>query len=231
MQWFRFYTEFATDPKVQTLTEAMQRRLVMLFCLQGSGDYEHLDQDEVAFALRIDIETLHETFHLFQKKGFLDENCLIKNWDKRQYKSDKSTERVKKHRDKSKGKQDETPMKRFSNGDVTPPDTDTDTDIDRDKSLSPSKNEIQSDFENEFWPDASRKVGKDAARKAYVKARGRAAKHDIHAAWRAMNTRWLAKKGTDDWRFVPHPSTWLNEGRWQDEEEPEREKVFSGMFG
>lgn len=126
--WFRMYCEFATDPKVQSMPEAMQRRLVMLFCLQGSGDLEKLSKDEIAFALRIDDVTLHETLHLFQQKGFCDQNGQLTNWNKRQYKSDSSAERVKKYRDKTKASKDVTPMKRYSNAVVTPPDTDTDTD-------------------------------------------------------------------------------------------------------
>ena len=34
MNWMRLYAEFATDPKVQMMSEAMQRRHVMLFCLK-----------------------------------------------------------------------------------------------------------------------------------------------------------------------------------------------------
>ena len=30
MDWFRMYAEFATDPKVQMLSEADQRRYIML---------------------------------------------------------------------------------------------------------------------------------------------------------------------------------------------------------
>lgn len=73
------------------------------------------------------------------------------------------------------------------------------------------------EFEDLFWPITAKKVGKDAARKQFLKARGRAALEDILPAWRAMNSLWLKEKGTDRWQFIPHPSTWLSEGRWQDE--------------
>jgi hypothetical protein len=142
--WFRFYTEFATDPKVQTLSEVMQRRLVMLFCLEGSEDLEKLNEEEIAFSLRIDIETLHETFQLFQKKGFLDEDNRIRNWSKRQFKSDSSTDRVKKYRAKTKTKDNETTVKRFRNDSETPPDTDTDTDTEEEEeTTSAKKNSFQ----------------------------------------------------------------------------------------
>lgn len=78
------------------------------------------------------------------------------------------------------------------------------------------------EFENDFWPSAEKKVGKDAASKAFAKARERAALEEILPAWRAMNSQWAAKKHTPDWQYVPHPATWLSEGRWQDEVEKPR---------
>ncbi len=85
------------------------------------------------------------------------------------------------------------------------------------KEKNTKKEKFEDEFENEFWPVTVKKVGKDAALRAYAKARGRASKDEILIPWRAMNPLWQAKRGTSDWKFVPHPSTWLNEGRWQDE--------------
>lgn len=83
--WFRLYAEFATDPKVQMMSEAYQRRLLMLFCLRcGNGDVT-LHDDEVAFQLRISPDEWSETKAVFVSKGFIDEDGNILNWDKRQY--------------------------------------------------------------------------------------------------------------------------------------------------
>lgn len=100
LPWFRLYTEFSVDPKVQIMSEQMQRRLVMLFCLCRSEALHTLNDDEIAFALRISAEELAETKALFLCKGFIDETWSILNWDKRQFASDCSTERVRKHRQK-----------------------------------------------------------------------------------------------------------------------------------
>jgi hypothetical protein len=35
--WFRMYSEFAHDPKVQMMTEVMQRRYIMLMCMRCSN--------------------------------------------------------------------------------------------------------------------------------------------------------------------------------------------------
>ena len=98
--WFRTYSEFAHDPKVQSMSETMQRRLVMIFCLKCSDVLKTLSDDDIAFQLRISGDDLLATKMLFITKGFIDKNWSIKNWDKRQFVSDKSAERQRKYRAK-----------------------------------------------------------------------------------------------------------------------------------
>lgn len=102
MDWFRLYHEFATDPKVQSLSEAMQRRLIMLMCLRCSNTLETLQEQDICFALRIDETELATTKAVFIQKKFIDEHWAILQWDKRQKPSDSSTERVRKHREAQK---------------------------------------------------------------------------------------------------------------------------------
>lgn len=105
--WFRMYAEFADDPKVQMMSEAMQRRLLMLFCLRCLGKpVETFRETEIAFKWRISMQDLAETKALFLQNEFIDEKWNILNWDKRQYISDSSTERVRQYRERKK--QDET---------------------------------------------------------------------------------------------------------------------------
>jgi len=123
--WFRLYSEFAHDPKIQMLSEAMQRRYVMLMCLRCSEVLETLHETEIAFQLRLSTGELDETKELFISKNFIDKHWNLLNWDKRQFVSDSSTMRVAKHRNKKKqvSNADETLQKRPSNA----IDTDTDT--------------------------------------------------------------------------------------------------------
>lgn len=71
---------------------------------------------------------------------------------------------------------------------------------------------------DEFWTAYPRKVGKDAALKAYAAAIRRAGGHDPPGEILAGLIR--AKPGWTDPQFIPHPATWLNQGRWQDEAPP-----------
>ena len=122
--WFRLYSEFATDQKVQMLSEENQRRLVMIFCLRCNGNVT-LHDNEVTFLLRISNDEWLKTKSLFIDKGFINEANEVLNWNKRQYISDSSAERVARHRANKKSTVTE------SNVTVTPPDTDTDTDTEK----------------------------------------------------------------------------------------------------
>ena len=81
--WFRMYGEFLNDPKVQMLSEVNQRRLIMVFCLRCNG-HVTLQDEEVAFQLRISETELEETKALFIQKGFIDDCWNLLNWEKRQ---------------------------------------------------------------------------------------------------------------------------------------------------
>lgn len=125
MSWFRMYAEFATDPKVQMLSEADQRRYLMLLCLRCSNGSVTLHDSEVAFQLRVSDEEWQKTKALLIEKNLITEDNKPTQWDKRQYASDSSKSRVAKHRAKRKKE-----VKQECNVTVTPPDTDTDTDTD-----------------------------------------------------------------------------------------------------
>lgn len=68
------------------------------------------------------------------------------------------------------------------------------------------------DFDR-FWAIYPRRVGKEAARKAWSKAiKGVGADKIIDGAG-----RYAAQRRGQDADFTPHPATWLNAGRWDDE--------------
>lgn len=65
-----------------------------------------------------------------------------------------------------------------------------------------------------FWQTYPRKVGKAAAEKAFAKA--------VKAAGSAEAVLAGLERASfpADRQYVPHPTTWLNQGRWADEPEP-----------
>ena len=121
MQWFRMYHEFATDPKVQMLSEVDQRRYVMLLCLKCCNGDVTLHETEVAFQLRVTLDELRETKTRLLDKNLISDDYQPTAWEKRQYASDSSAARVARHRAKKKQGRNVTETK------CNALDTDTDT--------------------------------------------------------------------------------------------------------
>ncbi|MTE20330.1 hypothetical protein F0L17_14680 [Streptomyces sp. TRM43335] len=69
---------------------------------------------------------------------------------------------------------------------------------------------------DDFWQAYPRKVGKPAARKAYAAVvRQGAAPQALLEAVRAHAAAWERRRVEK--RYIPHPTTWLNQGRYEDE--------------
>ena len=76
---------------------------------------------------------------------------------------------------------------------------------------------------DEFWSIYPRKIAKAIARKAWQRL---SANQQLMAA-KAINTHcqyWKTKE--TELEFIPHPATWLNQERWEDELviEPKKQK-------
>jgi len=72
--------------------------------------------------------------------------------------------------------------------------------------------EVVDDFDT-FWSAYPNKVGKANAKKAWSKK-----KPDIDTVLRAINMQQLTHQWSkNNGRFIPHPTTWLNGERWNDE--------------
>lgn len=67
-----------------------------------------------------------------------------------------------------------------------------------------------------FWQAYPKKIGKDAARKAFAKRRPSRTMTEIMiaAVEQQMSSPQWARDGG---QFIPHPATWLNQGRWEDD--------------
>ena len=204
-QWFRLYSEFSHDPKVQMLSEVNQRRLIMLFCIRCNGNVT-LQDEQVAFQLRISMDEWLTSKATFIDKNFINNDNEVLNWDKRQFVSDSSAERVAKHRER---------MKQYSNVTVTPPEqnrTDTEQNI---------TEQIYMDDFDMFWMTYPKKVGKEAARKAWAKANPNLTIVLNTLSWQKESNQWFVNNG----KFIPNPATWINQHRWEDEQ-PREEKPF-----
>ena len=104
-----------------------------------------------------------------------------------------------------------------------PSDSNSRQDKDKDKEEDKDKDKDKDNKFDRFWSAYPKKVGKEAARRAFAKV-----KVDVDVLVRAVE----AQKRTAQWtkdkgRFIPNPATWLNQGRWEDEVEIPPAKTIS----
>ena len=96
---------------------------------------------------------------------------------------------------------------------------------------------------NQFWNQYPRKQSKQQCQKAFNKLN----KHQIHSVFCALiiHKKYWEIKGTSK-EYIPHPSTWINQKRWEDEidlneveipsskkevkEEPRQLNIFEKVF-
>ncbi len=83
-------------------------------------------------------------------------------------------------------------------------------------SSPPTGSDVYAERFAEFWKAYPKKVGKEAARKAFKKIKPTA---DL---LQRMLEAIKEQKASDQWKrdngqYIPNPATWLNQGRWEDE--------------
>lgn len=146
--WFRLYAEFATDPKVQMLSEIDQRRFLMLCCIRCGNGIVTLLETEIAFQLRISDAEWQTTKNVLYKKGLIDFDNKPVKWNDRQFDSDTSNARVAKHRALYKKKHPKTGnagvtlLKQKSNAPDTETDTETEVNREDKSSLAPNAKQV-----------------------------------------------------------------------------------------
>lgn len=133
LPWFRLYHEIATDPVVKLLAFDDQRHFIWSLCMKASGllDREfptpQLRERAIAGYLGVSLSTADEVRRRLLEVGLIDAAWHPVNWDKRQMRSDSSTDRVREHRERKRREAaeaaaaaatqgGETQVKRYSNG-------------------------------------------------------------------------------------------------------------------
>lgn len=139
-RWFRFYNEVLNDVKVQRLSPNLFRTWVNLLCLASDDAGKLPSVDDIAFKLRMSVQDAQQQVDDLVLAGLIDitsTGLAPHNWKQRQFVSDTSTERVRKHR-KIKA---ETQCNVSETADATPPDTESDTDTDSETEDKPVRSE------------------------------------------------------------------------------------------
>jgi hypothetical protein len=199
-RWWRAYDDALHDPKVQSLPAELFKRWFNLLCVASKTGGYLPPSSELGRLLGRRLDYLQADIQHLCKCGLLDEiegKIIPHNWFKRQYKSDSSTERVKRFRNVAMAVSETAPEYR----------------VQKERKESSSSGNGHDDGFALFWQAYPRKVGKKAAKKALRIALRDASLPTILAALEKQ-------KNQKQWRnpdLIPHPTTWLNQGRWADE--------------
>lgn len=107
--WFRFYEDVINDPKVQSLSPEIFKFWVNILCVMSKKSSESDVENaklpkisELSFLLRMPEKRVKSLLIKLVEAELLDESpdgFTPHNWDKRQYKSDTSRDRMRKLRD------------------------------------------------------------------------------------------------------------------------------------
>ena len=152
MQWFRFYTEAISDKKLRRIArdnnESMAHVIgVWTIVLSMASDSPERGKLLISDEVPATIDDINDaagcnvtaTFQKLLVTGLVTVTVTddgqnvyeVPAWERRQFESDSSATRVRRHRERKKAAQNDanvTPAKRYSNA----PDTDTDTDTEGD---------------------------------------------------------------------------------------------------
>lgn len=118
-RWFRLYDETLNDPKILKLSDKTHRVWIGILCVASKNNGALPPFDDIAVMLRMKPAKLQTELEKLITTGLLDHDdagLRPHNWDGRQYKSDVSTDRVKRFRNSKR------------NVAVTPPDTEQNRD-------------------------------------------------------------------------------------------------------
>jgi hypothetical protein len=231
-RWYRAYEGTVTDAKLaETALIAETSRSVVIATwhailescaiTQGNGRFETTAR-RVAASLGEPTAVIERVFAGLTEVKMTEGDVVIA-WSKRQFESDISTERSRKHRQASRNVNATLQQQH-----ATPPETDTKTNTEAEtKKEEPSLRSVAltvdvsratsiwpANYRNHFWQEYPRKKAKKAA----FKALDRVCKSGEVPFDRLMAA--VRKIPTNEPVFIPHPATWLNGGRWDDEQSP-----------
>lgn len=250
-QWLRLWHDMPNDPKWRTIARVSKQPLpsvlgvyihVLVNASNASerGRTQNLNIEDIASALDIEFEAVEAILEAMQ--GRVLEGELVSGWAKRQpAREDGSAARAKAWRDsrrsQKQAEEDGERTRTQANAEKRP---DKDTDTDKDNTPLPptggrsaKAGKLPPGFDP-FWAVYPRKEGKLAAAKAFEKAVKVLGTPDAAERLReAAEAFAQASKGKEP-QYIPHASTWLNGGRWEDQPlaplDPRAQALATGMW-
>lgn len=221
-RWFRFYDDTINDPKTLKLSDRTYRIWVGMLCLASKNNGVLPSFEDMAILLRIKPDKLQPELEKLIEVKLLDHSDIgitPHNWNKRQYKSDVSTERVKRFRNGERNVS--------RNVSETPPDNrvqNTDTEKKESCAVAPATRTNRSEVFEEFWKVYPKRQGANP-RKPALQVFEAAVKQGADPAVIVAGAKACAvadrdKIGTP---YIPQAVKWLRDRRWEDYKPPPSE--------
>lgn len=254
MEWLRLYTEIRNDRKLRRLPPAQRWLWVTMLTIARESpvpgalllsENVPVNLEDLVDEAAITIEQVKAGIQSFKDQEMIEEIngvYYLINWNKRQFTSDSSTPRVRRHRDK-KQQQDETLQERFNTVSETPPDSESDSEKHKTLALcsankpNPGEQRKRAKTQEElfaiFWDAYPKKRSKGQAEKTWAKLR------PDEQLVALMVAKIEQAKTSEEWtkqdgQFIPYPSTWLNAKGWEDEDIPqaadELDKKYADIY-
>lgn len=225
MRWLRLHSDLLDDPKQMQMDDKIFRTFIKLLCFAAETNENGIikfSEKKTAWRLRTTEKTLKKSVDSLCELGILvRENGYIRfiNWEKRQFRSDCSTERVKRFRNA------------LRNVPETPPDTDSDSDTEKtiyrtltgtppnasasgDSRKRKTPHVYSKDFER-AWDNHGRKDGsKFKAEKTWMQLKRSGQLPDLQVILDAQDKQKQSRKWMDG--YCPYFQTWLNGRLWEE---------------
>lgn len=228
MAWIRLSDDYIEDEKFQALGDRAFRlwHECMAYCRRHQTDglipfaimrsrrsYSKIAEKQLATPAREGVAPL---WKLIPHVGYGVHNYLLWNLSKEEESNDRAgaAARMRKFRAKSPDDGECYAVTDGVTNGVTP--TVTNGEVPDRTGIGNKKEEEKRELFDQFWAAYPRKVGKDGAWKAWQKRRPDGALLDqmiAALAWQRRSQAWTKDGG----QFIPHPATWLNQARWEDE--------------
>jgi hypothetical protein len=125
MKWFRMHGDLIHDPKLLKLPDDLFRFWIGILCIASKNEGNLPGPDDIGLVLRIKPKKAADALSKLVSAGLIDDmpdGRRPHNWDRWQYKSDDSTARVKRHRQRQRNVSETVTE--------TPPETDTEAETD-----------------------------------------------------------------------------------------------------
>lgn len=200
MPWLRLYTDTVDNEKIRLLAFEDRWHYIALLCLKQQGVLDDatnpkLMERKIAVKLGVQLAELDEIKRRLSDVMLIDMTWHIIGWDEHQYKSDNSTGRVRKYREKKRlenGNGEETLQKRSSN--VIDTDTDTEQRSNRGKSkrFSPPTTQDVEEYakEKRYNIDAKRFVN-------FYESKGWMVGKNKMKSWKSAVANWHKEEDED----------------------------------